>query len=278
MPDRRRSDGMRDGITGVALDGSYGFVPVVGHRGVAQLALRATGQAAHAATPELGVNAVTRMAAVLHTLETRREELAERLAELFDDDLLEPATLALGTTIAGGGVTGVDIEDSRIVVRRTAINVVPDWCEATIDCRHPRPAIRDNSTIRQRIAETVATFLSDRAGLQAPDLTVEVVAGNPPCAILERPQDAASDVLVSAILRHGESVSGFKPWVETAPGGTDATVMINEAGIHTLVEFGPAGAFAHEPYEYVERDQIAVGALILARSIIDILGVDAKRL
>ena len=278
MPDRRRSDGMRDGITGVALDGSYGFVPVVGHRGVAQLALRATGQAAHAATPELGVNAVTRMAAVLHTLETRREELAERLAELFDDDLLEPATLALGTTIAGGGVTGVDIEDSRIVVRRTAINVVPDWCEATIDCGTLGPQSGTTRTIRQRIAETVATFLSDRAGLQAPDLTVEVVAGNPPCAILERPQDAASDVLVSAILRHGESVSGFKPWVETAPGGTDATVMINEAGIHTLVEFGPAGAFAHEPYEYVERDQIAVGALILARSIIDILGVDAKRL
>jgi acetylornithine deacetylase/succinyl-diaminopimelate desuccinylase-like protein len=81
---------------------------------------------------------------------------------------------------------------------------------------------------------------------------------------------------VSAIVRHGNSISGFEPWIETAPGGTDATVMINDAGIHTLVEFGPAGAFAHEPYEYVERDQIAVGALILARTIVDILGVEPR--
>src|SRR5262245_29851145 len=100
LPERRRPDGMRDGITGVALDGSYGFVPVVGHRGVAQLAIRSTGQAAHAATPDLGINAVTRLAKVLHTLDTEREILAECLAGLFADELLEPATLAIGTTIA----------------------------------------------------------------------------------------------------------------------------------------------------------------------------------
>ena len=33
------------------------------------------------------------------------------------------------------------------------------------------------------------------------------------------------------------------------------------------------GAFAHEPFEYVETDQIAIGALILARTIVDVLGV-----
>jgi acetylornithine deacetylase/succinyl-diaminopimelate desuccinylase-like protein len=277
LPDNRRPDGMRDSITGVALDGSYGFVPIVGHRGVAQLAIRATGQAAHAATPDLGVNAVTRLATVLHTLETERAALADRLAGLFADKLLEPATLAIGTTIAGGGVTGVETVDSQLVVRRTAINVVPDWCEATIDCRHPRAANGDDTNIRQRIADTVAAFIQDRTGLAAPDLRVEVVSGNPPCAILDRPEGAAADRLVSAVLRHGESVSGFVPWVETAPGGTDATVMINEAGIHTMVEFGPAGAFAHEPFEYVETDQIAIGALILARTIVDVLGVTQAR-
>jgi acetylornithine deacetylase/succinyl-diaminopimelate desuccinylase-like protein len=77
-------------------------------------------------------------------------------------------------------------------------------------------------------------------------------------------------------LRHGAAVLGFTPWVETAPGGTDATVMINEGRIRTLVEFGPAGGFAHEPHEFVERDQIAIGALILARTIVEVLGVQKR--
>lgn len=274
LPENRTFDGMRAGITGVALDGSYGFVPVVGHRGVAQMSVRSAGQAAHASTPDLGVNAVTRLATVLHTLDAHRDELSDRLAGLFNDELLEPATLAFGTTIAGGGVTAVESINGNLVVRRSGINVVPDWCEATIDCRHPRAADRGDATIRERIAEVIATFIQDRTGLTRPELRVDVIAGNPPCAILSRPEDGATDPLVSAVLRNGEAVSGFAPWIETAPGGTDATVMINEAGIHTLVEFGPAGAFAHEPYEYVERDQIAIGALILARTIVDILGVD----
>jgi acetylornithine deacetylase/succinyl-diaminopimelate desuccinylase-like protein len=77
-------------------------------------------------------------------------------------------------------------------------------------------------------------------------------------------------------LTHGERIAGFKPWIETCPGGTDATVMIHEGQIKTLVEFGPAGAFAHEPHEFVERDQIAVGAQILAETIVDILGFSPK--
>ena len=268
---------MRPGIAGVALDGSYGFVPIVGHRGVCQMAIRTSGQAAHAATPDLGVNAVMRMATALFALERDQASLERRLAPLFADALLEPTTLAVGTTIAGGGVTAIDREGGRAVVQRSGINVVPDWCEATIDCRHPRPADGDMSTIRERIAAVLAAFIAERTGLSAPDLTVEIVGGSPPCAILDRPESGTDDPLVGPVLRHGAVVSGFAPWVETAPGGTDATVMINEGGIRTLVEFGPAGAFAHEPHEYVERDQIAVGARILARTIVEILGVRAAR-
>jgi acetylornithine deacetylase/succinyl-diaminopimelate desuccinylase-like protein len=265
--------GLRSGMWGVALDGSYGFVPIVGHRGVAQLAMRTSGQAAHAATPYLGVNAVSRMAAALHALDVHQEELANWLVPLFNDALLEGATLALGTTIAGGGVSRVFEHGGRAVVERSGINVVPDWCEATIDCRYPRPADGDVITIRDRIADSVATFVRDYTGLGAPDISVKVISGGPPCAILDHPDDGPGDPLVGPFLRHGEEISGFRPWVETAPGGTDATVLINEAKICTLVEFGPAGALAHEPHEYVERDQIAIGARILAQSIIDILGV-----
>jgi acetylornithine deacetylase/succinyl-diaminopimelate desuccinylase-like protein len=267
-------DGFREGISGVALDGSYGFVPVLGHRGVAQMRVRTAGQAAHAATPSLGVNAVTRMARVLAALESGAGDLATRLGPLFADDLLEAATLALGTTIVGGGIDRVSRGDTGIDVERGGVNVVPDWCEATIDCRHPRAA-GDSSTIAAAIASTVREFAVERTGLPEEALLVDLLSVGAPCAIAASAEAAQRDPLVASVLQHVESVSGFSPWVETAPGATDATVMINAAGIKTIVEFGPAGAFAHEPHEYVERDQIAIGARILARVVADTLGVTA---
>ena len=130
------------------------------------------------------------------------------------------------------------------------------------------------ATIRHRIAATVHAFALERTGLPAPGLAVDLLGGSPPCAILPSAAAGPADPLVGAVLRHGAALSGFEPWVETAPGGTDATVLINEGRIKTLVEFGPAGAFAHEPHEFVERDQIAVGALILASAIADLLGTE----
>lgn len=273
LPSLGDGEPFRPGIHGVALDGSYGFVPVVGHRGICQLVLRANGQSAHAATPDLGVSAVLRLAHALHVLDRDAAHLTGELAPLFDDDLLEPVSLAIGTTIAGGGVRSVAVTGEGPHVDRTAINVVPDWAEATIDCRHPRPADEDQQTIRQRIGETVARFARARTGLTERDLIVAVLGGGPPCALAPSRAAAVADPLVAAVRRHGQIVSGFEPWLETAPGGTDATVMINEGRIKTLVEFGPAGALAHEPHEFVERDQIAVGARILARSIADVLGI-----
>jgi acetylornithine deacetylase/succinyl-diaminopimelate desuccinylase-like protein len=265
--------GYRPNAWGVALDGSYGFVPVVGHRGIAQLLVRTAGQASHAATPQLGVNAVTRMAAILHALDGHPDDVAAALSPLFADRLLEPASLAVGTTIVGGGVRAVGAGDGGRTVERGAINVVPDWCEATIDCRHPRPVGPGQSEIRARVAQAVAQVAARLSGVAPESFDISVLGGGPPCAILDDPADGAADRLVGAVLRHGAAVSGFAPWVETAPGGTDATVMINEGRIRSIVEFGPAGGFAHEPHEFVERDQIAVGARILARTIVDLLGV-----
>jgi acetylornithine deacetylase/succinyl-diaminopimelate desuccinylase-like protein len=274
LPPLPEGSGFRQRIWGVALDGSYGFVPVVGHRGIAQLLLTTRGQAAHAATPELGVSAVTRMAAALHALDANPAALTAALAPLFRDGLLDPPTVALGTSIVGGDVRSVTAETGDRRVVRGGINVVADWCEATIDIRHPRAAPGIDGDIRGRIATTVAELSCKLTRLPEGALKVDVLGGGPPCAILASAADGPDDELVGPILRHGLELSGFEPWVETAPGGTDATVMINEGRIRSIVEFGPAGAFAHEPHEFVERDQIAVGARILARTIVDLIGVE----
>jgi acetylornithine deacetylase/succinyl-diaminopimelate desuccinylase-like protein len=274
LPESLDEDGLRDGIAGIALDGSYGFVPVIGHRGIAQLLVSTRGQAAHAATPDLGVNAVTLMARALAILDQERDEVARQLAPLFSDDILEPATLALGTTIVGGGINRVGVEGGARQVDRAGTNVVSDWCEATIDCRYPRLASNPRGVARDAIADILQAYLRERLGALDGTIAVEPLGGGPPCTTVTSLDAANSDPVIQSVLRHGEQISGFTPWIETAPGGTDATVMINEGRIRTLVEFGPAGAFSHEPHEFVERDQIAIGARILARTIVDWLGVE----
>jgi acetylornithine deacetylase/succinyl-diaminopimelate desuccinylase-like protein len=187
LPASRALDGMRDGIAGVALDGSYGFVPVIGHRGVAQLLVSTSGQAAHAATPDLGVNAVTLMARALAILAEERDTVARLLESLFDDDILEPATLALGTTIVGGGINGVGSDGSHRRVDRGGINVVPDWCEATIDCRYPRLANAPSAEAKASIAAILQTFLRERLSQQGGEIRVDPLSGGPPCTYRQWP-------------------------------------------------------------------------------------------
>ena len=86
---------MLTGISGVALDGSYGWVPVIGHRGAVQLAITTRGRAAHAATPELGANAVEAMARIIVALSDGVDELRAALAGELETSLLGPLTVFL---------------------------------------------------------------------------------------------------------------------------------------------------------------------------------------
>lgn len=84
------------------------------HKGSVWLTLRARGVAVHAATPERGENAIYKM---LEALRWFREELAPQFAQMSDPVLGAP-TMNVGT-IHGGSKT----------------NIVPDFCEATVDLR-----------------------------------------------------------------------------------------------------------------------------------------------
>jgi acetylornithine deacetylase/succinyl-diaminopimelate desuccinylase-like protein len=84
------------------------------HKGCTQLRLIAHGRASHSARPELGENAIYKMADVARYI---RDVLARELSQPRDK-LLGSATISLGT-IDGGSKT----------------NIVPDRCEATVDIR-----------------------------------------------------------------------------------------------------------------------------------------------
>ena len=270
----RDREGMLTDVSAVALDGSYGWVPIVGHRGAVQLAVTTRGRAAHAATPELGVNAVTAMARIIVALTDGAEEVEERVGKALNPALLGPMTMAVGTTIAGGGVRAVHM-DGAPSVERAGINAIPDWCEATIDIRFPQGP-RYPSDVRETKDAVVAAVREyiegtvDRGGWS---YEIRELNSVPPVALAPSFEAAAALPLVHQERRRAGQVLGFEPDLETAPGGTDATFMIHQARIPTIVELGPAGGLSHDVHEFVEVDGVIEGGKILALLAIDRLGL-----
>jgi acetylornithine deacetylase/succinyl-diaminopimelate desuccinylase-like protein len=268
------ADGMLTEISGVALDGSYGWVPVVGHRGAVQLAITTRGRAAHAATPELGVNAVEAMARIIVALSDGRAEIASHLANVLETSLLGPISFAVGSTIVGGGVKAVRRE-GQPVVDRAGVNAVPDWCEATIDIRFPQgrnyPA--DAEQTKERVVAGVRDYVESRVPRAGWEYEMRELVWGPPVAMAPSFDKAAEIPMVEQVRRRAAQVLGYEPDLETAPGATDATFMIHQARIPTIVELGPAGALSHDVHEFVEVDSVIEGAKILALLAIDRLGL-----
>ena len=270
----RAADGMLTDVSGVALDGSYGWTPVVGHRGALELAIRTRGRAAHAATPHLGVNAVTAMARILTALADGSEELAERAGAGLTRGLLGPLTVVTGSTIVGGGVRTVR-RDGQIRVDRSALNVVPDWCEATLDIRFPQGRRYPTDTVAAKdgVLAAVRQYIDLHVEREGWSYDIEEIMWTPPVAMAQSIEAAAALPIVRQQRRRATQVLGYEPDLEIAPGGTDATYMIHDAQIPSIVELGPAGGLSHDVHEYVEIDSVIAGAKILALLALDRVGL-----
>jgi acetylornithine deacetylase/succinyl-diaminopimelate desuccinylase-like protein len=201
--------------------------------------------------------------------------MQEQLAASLEPSLLGSPTFAIGTTIVGGGIRAVSMTVDGPRVDRTGVNAVPNWCQATIDVRFP-------PSYRLSLAETVAFIkrVLDSTLEEVPlsngwSWELIVLDHAPPVALARSFEDAAGHPLVRLARSRAAQVLGFDPPLETAPGGTDATFMIHEGRIPTLVEFGPAGALSHDVHEYVEADSVIDGAKILALTVLDLLGLVA---
>jgi acetylornithine deacetylase/succinyl-diaminopimelate desuccinylase-like protein len=111
-----------------------GLEVVYTHKGSAFFNLRTTGRAGHASRPDLGSNAIDKMLDVLAVVRT---EFAAEFAQQRDP-VLGCSTLSIGT-IRGG----------------TKTNIIPDFCEATVDMRfvpaHYQPGIFEH--FQQRLEQ-----------------------------------------------------------------------------------------------------------------------------
>ena len=198
------------------------------HKGVVRWQIETTGVACHSSRPELGVNAVYRMAKVLNGI----EQYAEQLRRGRADPLLGSATLSVG--MIHGGVSP---------------NTVPDHCRIEID-RRLLPG--------ENPAEAVASldaFLRESVAVPFTTLPMKFA-----CPALSA---SGSETLVAKFGTAINAVTGAHQ-VMAVPYGTDASTVAL-AGIPVIV-FGPGDiAQAHTKDEWVHLPQIDQAAEVLYR-------------
>jgi acetylornithine deacetylase len=206
---------------------------VLAHKGVLRWRLRTKGVAAHSATPEEGVNAISMMARVIQRLEST---LAERLREKSHPSLGHP-TLTVGT-IRGG----------------VQVNIVPAECEIEIDRR-----LLPHETPEQAEAELKAEIALLKRELPQLDCEVERTEYYPPMeSDKERPPARCAAAACEAVL--GEARFAAAPW------GADSG-HFSRAGIPSVL-FGPGSIDqAHKAEEYVSLSQVALASVVYARII-----------
>ena len=199
-------------------------------KGVLWLRLTTHGRAAHGSTPWEGSNAISHMLRVLGAIEQR---VGGRLAALRHP-LVPPPSLSIDT-IRGG----------------VATNVVPDWCEATID-RRTLP----NESIPEAVAEieqVIAALQQEDPGLQA---EVEVLQAGPP---IETPLDVP-------LVRTAQDVARELTLPQEIVGYHQASDgrFFAERGVPTIL-FGPGiPEAAHTPDESVDLNDVITAARFYA--------------
>ena len=202
----------------------------VAEKGVLWLRVVTHGRAAHGSTPWEGSNAISQMLRVLAAIDQR---VGTRLAGL-QHPLVPPASLSIGT-IRGG----------------VATNVVPDWCEATLDRRTlPSESITEAISEVERV---IADLQREDPALQA---DVEVLQAGPP---IETPLDAPLVRTAQAVARELQLPDEVVGYQQASDGRFFA-----ERGVPTVL-FGPGDPdVAHTPDESVDLNDVITAARFYA--------------
>jgi len=200
---------------------------VLAHKGFVWAEVITHGRAAHGSRWDLGDSAVARMGGIIAALDRFDRETLHRRTH----DLVGPASMHCAMVQGGVGLSTYAPECRLQVERRT----LPGETAASV-----------GEEITRLVREV--------------DATAEVVVGlartpmmcPPDAAIAETVRTAAADVLGRAAPEVGVPF-----WMDSA--------IFDAAGIPT-VNFGAAGAGAHETVEWVSLESVSVTAQVLTRS------------
>lgn len=209
-------------------------------RGQYEGTITLTGEAAHAATPASGTNAIRAVAPILQAMETYDEGEALRASESASGDGTEPRARGPGEhdSLGRPTLTPTVVEGGEVS------NQVPEKCVLTFD-RRPVPPETPEAFV-EGLAEHLSQWVPSSM-----DLDVSLAPRETP--FLTAFATDESDPLVAALARASGS--------EVRPFGaaTEASYFAEHA---PTVVFGPGdladdeGAVAHSDREYVRREDV----------------------
>jgi putative selenium metabolism hydrolase len=220
----------------------------LGHRGRVEIGVEVQGKAAHASSPELGINAVHNAARLIFGIEL----LAPRLA--FDPFL-------------GQGTIAVTQIESEAASR----NAVPDCCTFYIDRR-----LTLGETERKALAEIQNIVNTEEVGARV-EITEYLATSYTGYDCRTRASFPAwvmpeDNPLVQATMRSVRETLGYRPRLGRWGFSTDGTYTAGVANIPT-VGFGPGEErYAHTQDEQIQLNDVVDAVRVYARLAVELLG------
>jgi acetylornithine deacetylase len=205
----------------------------IAHKGFVWLEIETFGMAAHGSRPDLGVDAIVKMAKVLYGL----EELDHTLRASPSHPLLKSGSVHASLIEGGQG-----------------LSTYPDHCKLSVERRTIPGEMRESVEAEiQRIFEHNA----------AADSTFKATMRT---TLVREPFEVDEDEGIVRLVREkANKVFGREPEIVSATGWMDSALLA-AAGIPTVV-FGPGGAGAHAVVEWADLEQVELCAEILLRVI-----------
>jgi acetylornithine deacetylase/succinyl-diaminopimelate desuccinylase-like protein len=241
---------LRRGLTrpDLAICAGFSYAIVNAHNGCLQLEVTVLGQAAHAALPETGVDALRAASAVLDALYALAPAYAARRSKVAG---IACPTLNVGR-IEGG--TNTNVVPARVVLKLDR-RIVPEEDPVAVEAE-----------LRATIERAVATVPRARVELR------RLMLARP---LVPRP---GHERLADALARHGERVFGEPIAVTATPLYTDARlygeagvpVVLYGAGPRTLLE-----ANAKRADENLRLEDLRGATKVVAATLAELLAADA---
>ena len=205
---------------------------VAAHRGSARFRMHVLGRAAHSSRPDLGINAISHAAAVIHALDTTyRAQIAPRRHPLA-------GAPSVAVTRITGGVTG---------------NMIPPACSFTINRR-----FLPGETQAQVLAELDAVVSELQRAL--PDLRTDELELEDWDEALDTPPATA---IAQAALAAVRAVCGSGELMG-APWGSDAPILSKQGIPCVVLGPGDVASEGHTIHESVPLDEVGRAAEIYA--------------
>lgn len=207
------------------------LIPMIGHKGGLGMEITALGKAAHGSSPEEGLNAISKMAGLIHKLDKLADEIFMRRDPLFGH-----ASLAI-TQIWGG----------------RARNVIPDTCTINLDRR-----LLPGETLAGAVDEIKRVVDEQKSADETLNISIKETISIAPCSIsLEEP-------IIKAVKDSIFQVTGKKREVSGFPACCDMWCLKEKAGIPTII-LGPGEiSMAHKVNESIDEDSLYKAARIYA--------------